>query len=199
MAMPRMVKVAWAKVIQRRADLSVREGLLGAGEGCGDEDQEREIGGEGVVLLVGGEGEEDEDESGEEAEEKRGALTEVGCPEERLGRGRVALASAQCLEEEEHEGDEYGEEVREVHGLPEGEAHDNDGERLPEESLILENWVGFGVALKGAIGLQDDRAAEERPGEEPDEVEGPVEVAGELVVVHRIARPRKRRKCSLMK
>ena len=34
-------------------------GALGVGEGCGGEEQQREVGGEGVVLLVGREGEEE--------------------------------------------------------------------------------------------------------------------------------------------
>ena len=62
-------------------------GVFGAGEGGGDEDQEREVGGEGVVLLVGGEGEEDQDEGGEEGEEEGGALGEGARSEKGLGVG----------------------------------------------------------------------------------------------------------------
>ena len=89
------MKAAWAKVIQRREDLSVVKVVFGVGEGGGDEDQEREIGGEGVVLLVGGDGEEDEDEGGVEGEQEGGALGE-GCDSEKgvrrgscSGGGRV--------------------------------------------------------------------------------------------------------------
>ncbi len=103
MAMPRTVKVAWAMVIERRAAGVVGEGGFGAGEGGGEEDQEREVGGEGVVLLVGGEGEEDQDERGEEAEEERGALGEgVGVEQRGAGWG-VELAAAKRLEDEEQE------------------------------------------------------------------------------------------------
>ena len=52
-------------------------GGFGAGESCGEEHQEREVGGEGVVLLIGGEGEEEEDEGGEDCEEKYGARLQV--------------------------------------------------------------------------------------------------------------------------
>ncbi len=62
-------------------------------------------------------------------------------------------------------------------------AGDGDCERLPEEVLAFEERIGVGVTLEGAVGLLDEGAAEEAPGEEPDEVEAPEEVAGELVVV----------------
>ncbi len=42
----------------------------------GEEHQEREVDGEGVVLLVGGEGEEGEDEGGEDEEEEDGLVAE---------------------------------------------------------------------------------------------------------------------------
>ena len=66
---------------------------FGARERCGDEHQQREIGGEGVVLLVGGEREEGDDLEGEDAEEQRGALRggEVG---ERFGMAGVPGAGA---------------------------------------------------------------------------------------------------------
>src|ERR1700733_3632642 len=47
---------------------------LGAHEGGAEEDEEWEIGGEGVVLLVGGDGEEDQDESRKKNEDERGLL-----------------------------------------------------------------------------------------------------------------------------
>ena len=75
--------------------------VLGVGERGGDEDQEWEVGGEGVVLLVGGEGEEDEDEGGEETEEEGGALREGGGGEERGAVGGVELALAKLIDEEE--------------------------------------------------------------------------------------------------
>ena len=71
-------------------------------------------------------------------------------------------------------------------GFAEGEAYGDDGEGLPEESLIFEERVGFGVTQKGTPGLQEESAAEERPGKEPDEVKAPEEGAGEFVVVHRV-------------
>ena len=67
----------------------------------------------------------------------------------------------------------------------EGEADDDDGERLPVGDLIGRDWVGCSGAE--ARRLADEDADEEAPGEEPDEVEAPEEVAGELVVVHREA------------
>jgi hypothetical protein len=100
------------------------------GERGGEKKEEREIDGEGVVLLVGGDGEEDQDEGGEEAEKKSGALREA----ERSGalqRGAKAVA------------------------------------------LLPAEYGGGG--------------SEEAPGKEPDEVQRPVEVAGELVVVVRNA------------
>ena len=50
-----------------------RVGLLGAGDGGAGEEEDGEPGREGVVLLVGGEGEEEEDEGCEEGEEEGGA------------------------------------------------------------------------------------------------------------------------------
>ena len=52
-------------------------GGFGAGEGGGEEHQEREVGGEGVVLLIGGEGEEEEDEDGEDGEEQYGTRSQI--------------------------------------------------------------------------------------------------------------------------
>ena len=71
------VKVAWATVIQRRARFVFGVGALRAGEGGGEEYQEREVGGEGVVLLVGGEREEAKHQDGEEGEKEGGALREM--------------------------------------------------------------------------------------------------------------------------
>ncbi len=99
------------------------------GEGRGQEHQEREVDGEGVVLLVGGDGEEDEDEGGEDDEEKDGLR-------------------------------------------PKAEAWGY---------LFVGGEIDEGFAL--AAGDDEGGGGEEAPGEEPDQVEGPVEVAGELVVV----------------
>ena len=130
MARPRTVKAAWAKVIQRREDLSVGEGVFGAGERGGDEDQEREVGGEGVVLLIGGEGEEDEDERGEEAEQEGGALVKVELRSSGVPAG-VELALAKFVDEEDKESDEDGEEVGNVDAVAQEDADGDDGEGLP--------------------------------------------------------------------
>ena len=62
--------------------------VFGAGEGCGEEHQEREVGGEGVVLLIGGEREEEEDEGGEEGEEEGGALGIVEISKRAMRKGQ---------------------------------------------------------------------------------------------------------------
>ena len=47
-------------------------------------------------------------------------------------------------------------------------------------------WIEV-VAAPAADGVDEEERSEEAPGEEPDQVEAPVEVAGELVVVRRDA------------
>ncbi len=80
-AKPMSMKATWAKVIQRREDLSVAKVLSAWARAAAMQYQKREVGGEGVVLLVGGDGEEDQDERGVEGEEEGGALLEGGGPE----------------------------------------------------------------------------------------------------------------------
>ncbi len=83
------------------------------------------------------------------------------------GEGVVLLIGGEREEEE----DEGGEEGKDLDGL-EGEAG---------------GMLGGGGAGEEAIAVapceDEGGGCEEAPGEEPDEVEGPVEVAGELVVV----------------
>src|SRR6185437_3607228 len=88
----------------------------------GGEEQQRKVDGEGVVLLVGGEREEAEDDDGEDGEQEDGPLGE---------------------------------------GTPGG--------------------VAEAVALTPSDG--DRGGGKEAPGEEPDDVQRPVECGGKLVVV----------------
>ena len=158
-------------------------GALGAGEGGGEQQQQREVGGGGVVLLVGGEGEEDQDEGGEEAEKKGGALGEGCGSEEWCAVGGVGLAALKALKQKEGKSDKDSEEIRDMRGVSESETDDDSCEGLPVEALIFGKRIGLAVALKAGPRLADERAEEQGPGEEPDEVEGPEEIAWKLVVV----------------
>ncbi len=51
--------------------------LLFVGKGGGQQQEEREIGGEGVVLLIGGEGEEQQGDRGPEDADPAGAGAEI--------------------------------------------------------------------------------------------------------------------------
>jgi hypothetical protein len=93
------------------------------------------------------------------------------------------LASPQDVDEEDGDCDEDGEEVRDMREVSEENAGGCDGEGLPEEVLVCGDGVGFDVTLVGVIGALEEGACEEAPGEEPDDVESPEEVAGKLVVV----------------
>ena len=62
-------------------------------------------------------------------------------------RGRavwgVELAAAKCLDEEERDGDEDGEEVGDVDGVAQDDADDDDGEGLPVGDLVWRwDWPG---------------------------------------------------------
>ena len=96
------------------------------------------------------------------------------------------MTLAKFVSEQGDECDEDGEEVWNVDGVAQENADDDDGEGLPVGDAVC---YGVGVVeaaeADGCLAEEDD--AEERPGEEPDQVEAPVEVAGELVVVHRDA------------
>src|SRR3984885_2885689 len=167
---------------------------FGSGESGGHEDQEREGGGEGVVFLIGREREEDENESGEEGQEQSGALGKCGDSEESFGCLGDALAPSQRLDEEENNCNKYSEEAWDVCGLSKSQTDDDDGEGLPVEDLIFGKRVGRIVTLEGVPRLQNEGAAEQRPGKEPDEMEAPKEGAGEFVVVHRVGAPKEAEK-----
>ena len=125
--------------------------FFSAGEGAGAEDDEREVGGEGVVLLIGRDGEEDQDEGGVESEEPVGAGAEFGSRHVAGGADEVGFLNV------------------EVDGAAAGGAE------------VVE------PVFAGLPGAEDEDRGEEAPRGEPDEVEGPVEVAGELVVVVGVA------------
>ncbi len=78
---PTMAKTACAPVsheVESSGFCSVRSATFFiAGENAGDQDQERRPCGKGVVLLVGGDGEEEQGECGKEPEQPRGAHAEL--------------------------------------------------------------------------------------------------------------------------
>ena len=143
-----MVKVAWATDDPATGGVVFGVEPLGADEGCAEEDQEWEVGGEGVVLLVGGEGEEDEDEGGEESQEEGGALRKGVDVEERSAGGRVDLAAAKALEQEQGNCDQDGEEVGDVGGIAQGEADDDYREGLPVGDLVWLKGIALVVTAK---------------------------------------------------
>ncbi len=162
------------------------EGLLRAFEGGGDEDEEWEVRRKGVVLLIGGEGEEGKDERSKDAEEECGALREGGGEKEWRAMGGAELALAKFVDEEDEESDEDCEEVGNVEGVAEEDTYCDYGEGLPVGDAVGEGVVLVEAAEAGG-GLAEEDSAKEGPREEPYEMEAPVEVAGELVVVHRVA------------
>ena len=99
------------------------------------------------------------------------------------------MAATEAVEQEEDECREDGEEVGNLQGVLEDKADNDYSVRLPVEGSCFIDGCGIGgaIALEGGVGLVDEGSAEERPGEEPDEMEAPEERAGELVVVHRVA------------
>ncbi len=117
----------------------------------------------GKGLLGAGEG------GGEEEQER-----EVG------GEGVVLLVGGEG-EEDEDEGGEEGEEKGGATspGVEMAEAEEEAWPRRADERIAL---VARGASATNAE--EDGQRKEEAPGKEPDEVEAPVEVAGELVVVH---------------
>ena len=101
------------------------------------------------------------------------------------GRG-VELAVTELVDEKNDDGEEDCEEIGNVGGVAQKDTDDDDGEWLPIGDSVGD-WVCFIEAGEADPRLADKYSAEERPGEEPDEMEAPEEVAGELVVVHRVA------------
>ena len=154
-----------------------RVGGFGAGEGCGDEDEEWEVGGEGVVLLIGGDGEEDQDECGVEGEEQGGALS-VGEGAEGFGKAG-AMTADPTVEGDAWKRDEErpGEEPDEVKAPEEvsGELVVVHGEALAEETeevLVdeVEPEEAVAMAEEGAVGVAE--AGEDVPGSGDREEEG---------------------------
>ena len=162
-------------------------GDLGTREGRGDQHQQRKIRGEGVVLLVGGEREEGKHQEGEDAEQQGGALGggEVG---EGLGMARVPGACPAIAVRAP--GGQAGQRKRDQEAFERagyGDGEEEEGAENPGSREVEAVGVDQAVATPAAYGVGQEDGHEQAPGEEPDEVEAPVEIAGELVVVARDA------------
>ena len=68
-----------------------------------------------------------------------------------------------------------------------GDGCEAEGGDDPGSGVVETVGMDEAVSAPAADGVGEEERDEEAPGEEPDEVEGPVEVARQLVVVHRDA------------
>ncbi len=158
-------------------------GLLGARDGGRDQQQQRQVGGERVVLLVGREREEQQHDDGEDGEQKDGALLRVDAVE---GRRREAGLLALRGDEAHAIGRQHDQHRRDQVRSGKRRAQRQDD----EDHYELERRQELGVARQGQRLVREAppqrrraQRQEERPGEEPDEVRGPVEPARQLVEV----------------
>jgi hypothetical protein len=137
-------------VVESRGLLPCRCGLgnallLDAGHHAGDENQQRRPDGEGVVLLIGGDGEEEQRPRGKKAEQPDGARAKTEIEEQ-----------AVC----------FSRRLR----------------RCPVAAADILHPLAAGLPGQGYEGRQ-----KQAPGKNPHQVQQPVGIAGQLVVVVRIA------------